>query len=325
MVYNLCSRMRRKMSRKYATIAICACALLVFLLIYQNTHRPQHVFVEDIIQVPTRKPTTLVTSPTGLITSLLKPANESIVPYNVHYVWFGRYEPMRFHQMLSVKSVYLRMRPDRIYFHCDFEPAGRWWKIIKQTVPTLRIIHRKPPTKVFGNEVIVAEHKTDVARMEILMEQGGIYLDSDVIVLKPFEPLLRYEFTMGLEYHGNPGRLNSGVIVAAKNARFLKIWYSTYRNFTKREQDFHACIIPYRLQYTYPTLIHVEEKTINYPSGKQLELIYDEQYDWSNNYAMHLWSRLHDFDHSPVDIKKMNTTFGEIARLIFYGAPTIIT
>ena len=104
----------------------------------------------------------------------------------------------------------------------------------------------------------------------------------------------------------------------------LHFRYDTYKNFTKREWDFHDSIIPYYLQYHYPDLIHIEEKTINYPSGERLDLIYDQVYDWSDNYCIHLWYRLHSFDHTPNDIKKMNTTFGQLARLIYYGSPDII-
>ena len=92
--------------------------------------------------------------------------------------------------------------------------------------------------------------------------------------------------------------------------------YDTYRNFTEQEQDFHASIIPYYLQYHYPDLIHIEEKSINYPSGERLDLIYDQVYDWSDNYCIHLWSNLHRFDHSLTDINKTNTTLGQLVKFI---------
>ena len=78
--------------------------------------------------------------------------------------------------------------------------------------------------------------------------------------------------------------------------------------------------LPTILQFQHPFLIHVEERTLNYPSGPDRHLIYERLYDWRQNYAMHLWYRLHEFDHNPNDIKSMNTTFGEIARLIFYNS-----
>ena len=257
-------------------------------------------------------------------TSLLEPQDSNVVPSLVHYVWFGEYAPFEFHHFLSVKSVDRFIKPEHIVFHCNNEPTGQWWKLVKKSIKSLQIRKRSPPSEIFGNEIILAEHKSDVARIEILMGNGGIYVDTDVIVLKSFDPLRRYECTMGLEYHGEPGRLNNGVIVAAKDARFLRVWFETYHNFTKREWDYHDSIIPYILQYKYPHLIHVEEGTINYPTGKQLDLIYKQRYDWSRNYAIHLWHRLHEFDHGPAGIRKLNTTFGEIARLAYYGNATLL-
>lgn len=41
----------------------------------------------------------------------------------------------------------------------------------------------------------------DYIRMYALYTEGGIYLDSDVKVLKPFDPFLGYSFFSGMEYH----------------------------------------------------------------------------------------------------------------------------
>ena len=141
-------------------------------------------------------------------------------------------------------------------------------------------------------------------------------------VFRSFDPLRVYNTTLGLEYDGQPGRLNNGVIVATKNAEFLRVWYDTYRNFTKREWDYHDSIVPYNLQFSHPQLVHVERGTINYPGGKELDLIYKGRYDWSRNYAIHLWYRLHEFEHSITSIKTMDTTFGEVARFVLFGNAT---
>ncbi|XP_064651603.1 uncharacterized protein LOC135502583, partial [Lineus longissimus] len=242
-----------------------------------------------------------------------------VVPNTVHYVWFGEAEPMKFHQFLSIKSAFLNIRPKQILFHCDFEPVGLWWKETKRTVTSLEIVHRNPPVEIFGNEIIRPTHKSDVARLEILFKSGGIFLGTDVIVLKSFDSLRHFNFTMGVEYHGSPGRLNNDIIIANKDAKFLKMWYESYRNFTKREWDFHACQIPYNLLFENPKLIHVEERTLNYPSGKDKHLIYNGLYNWRTNFALHLWQELNDKGYGPNNIRNMNTTFGEVARLIYYG------
>ncbi len=44
----------------------------------------------------------------------------------------------------------------------------------------------------------------DALRVEILWAQGGIYLDTDMLLLKPLEALLTYDFFTGYEVEGRP-------------------------------------------------------------------------------------------------------------------------
>lgn len=167
-------------------------------------------------------PPPVVRSPDGQVTSLLTREDHHVVPLIVHFVWFGEHSPMQFHHMLSVKSAYKLIQPEILYVHCDYEPVGPWWRYIKKSVKSLRIQHRNPPGEIFGNPVILPEHKSDIARIQILMEYGGIYMDFDVIALRSFDSLRYYNMTMGLEYFGSPGRLNNGVIAANKEAEFVR-------------------------------------------------------------------------------------------------------
>lgn len=79
--------------------------------------------------------------------------------------------------------------------------------------------------------------------------------------------------------------------------------------------------------FEHPHLVHVEKNTLNYPSGKpnELKLIYEGLYNWTTNYAIHTWFRLYELEHGPESIKSMNTTYGEICRLVYYGNSRLIT
>ncbi|KAJ8311505.1 hypothetical protein KUTeg_010860 [Tegillarca granosa] len=247
-----------------------------------------------------------------------------VVPNIVHFVWFGKDSEWYFHQFLSVLSAYKNIKPNIIYFHCDNEPIGEWWIAAKKRVKTLKIRKVKPPDYIFDRVLIHPEHKSDIFRIEVLQKMGGIYLDTDVIALKSFNPLRNYTFTMGLEYHGNPGRVNNGVIISAPNATFLNIWKSTYKTFTAFEWDYHSCAIPYLLRDKYPDIFHVEERSLVYPSGPDKRLIHDTVYDWSNNYAIHLWHRTFNTHYNPESVKMLNTTYGQIARFVLYNNSDLI-
>lgn len=51
---------------------------------------------------------------------------------------------------------------------------------------------------IFGTPVKHYAHKADIVRMEALLRWGGIYLDIDVITLRPFDHLLDKDMVMGL-------------------------------------------------------------------------------------------------------------------------------
>jgi mannosyltransferase OCH1-like enzyme len=58
-------------------------------------------------------------------------------------------------------------------------------------------MYRQPPTEIFGQKITEVFHQGDVAKLEVLREHGGIYLDYDVIVVNSFNPLRRYPATYG--------------------------------------------------------------------------------------------------------------------------------
>jgi len=68
--------------------------------------------------------------------------------------------------------------------------------VVLRQVP-LRIVHRDPPQSVHNQSIYHIYHRGDVAKLQILLEFGGIYLDYDVIVVNSLDPLRRYDATLG--------------------------------------------------------------------------------------------------------------------------------
>jgi len=61
----------------------------------------------------------------------------------------------------------------------------------------LKIVHRDPPGYIHGQSIYLMYHRGDVAKLEILLKYGGIYLDYDVIVVNNLDPLRVYDATLG--------------------------------------------------------------------------------------------------------------------------------
>ena len=66
------------------------------------------------------------------------------------------------------------------------------------------------------------------------MHFGGIYLDNDVYVLKNMDKFRVFEMCLGVDPKSIKKKeltLGNQVMVAHKNARFLRIWYESYRQY----------------------------------------------------------------------------------------------
>ena len=251
-----------------------------------------------------------------------------IVPNVVHWTWF-RDPPseFRFHNLISALSVLQTLQPKEIVLWHDTLPTGTLWSIFKEQAEryhchftSKRIV---PPSTIFDNPVERPEHKSDIVRIKILAKLGVIYLDLDVVVLKAFDPLLCFEAVMGKERHNG---LCGGIILAAPNSRFMRMWFKTYQYFDDSIWDESSVKMPMLLSRKYPELIHVEDTSMHRPSWVEVKQLYSKgsNYDWSSNYAIHLWYRKYDVEHTANSIRGLNSTVGRLFRLVYYGSPELM-
>lgn len=130
---------------------------------------------------------------------------------------------------------------------------------------------------------------SDIVRLVALYEEGGIYLDTDVLVLKPFDDLLDNSFFTG-EYKS--GALNAAIIGSTPHHPVLKQLLLYYENLefdqTRRitiPQVFDEIILNanngsvkiYPQDYFYPLPLDKKEKEYS-------------QFLTHNSYCVHLWN-----------------------------------
>ncbi|XP_076088311.1 uncharacterized protein LOC143058747 [Mytilus galloprovincialis] len=238
------------------------------------------------------------------------------VPSLVHYIWFSKKE-MNFYHFLSFLSASKFLKPCLIMVHGDYLPIGFYWDYLLNLVPNIIHMKRNPPEAVFGIPLGNIEHKADVGRIQALQRFGGIYMDTDEIILRSLDNLRKYPFTLS---HAVDHNLSNGLILSEKNAAFLSKWFSEYKTYSKVQWAYHSTIVPNLLSEKYPDLIHVENKTFVRPNYTQLRLLFEMNFDWSKNYAIHLYIRFYKFIHDFNDIRYLNTTIGSVARHVLYGS-----
>ena len=112
---------------------------------------------------------------------------------------------------------------------------------------------------------------SDTLRLQILLEEGGIYLDIDVFAFKSFAPLLQSRAAAAAAADGQQGQrdtilgyeggnrwgLCNAVIVAAPNATFIRRWLDTYENvdLEKEAWNYRSVLLPKELaeqQHVFP-------------------------------------------------------------------------
>jgi len=162
-----------------------------------------------------------------------------------------------------------------------------------------------------------------VARLAIVEEYGGLYIDLDVILVRPLDPLLQFDVVLGAE---TPELLGSGLILARQpGAEFIRLWRRSYADkFDDSQWNDHACRVPMTLARRHPGLVHVEWFSVHRPNWDERQWLYTpgRLWDWTaGNYAVHLWFRTHPADvvYDPMTIRQLNTTTGEVLRHIYYG------
>jgi len=78
---------------------------------------------------------------------------------------------------------------------------------------------------VYGNVVNVLSHMTDVWRVDFMIKYGGIYVDTDVVFVRPLDRDIRgYDAVGSYDWtywnHPFPDTINFGVALGKRNAPY---------------------------------------------------------------------------------------------------------
>jgi len=188
-------------------------------------------------------------------------STQDFIPNVVHFILIAeeyKEAELEFYQYLAVKAALLRLHPEAIKIHTyDFNESNEWWQRIRHRVDL--VVHepqRYLRTSDGRSHKLRLAHQTDVLRLEILHEEGGIYLDTDMYALQSFSSLLHSpkDLLMGHEGGGRSG-LGNAVIVARPGSTFLNRWLEKYHeSFDNRPKmwNHHSIVVPVSLAEQHP-------------------------------------------------------------------------
>ena len=186
-----------------------------------------------------------------------------MIPRKIHFVYVSSPADggldFSFCYWVAVRSAIKSNPGYEVHLWYEHEPASAYWDDLKKEI----ILHQiKAPESIFGNPVPHYAHKADIVRLQVLLEEGGIYLDLDTLTVRGFDPLLQHKVVMSIAK--NAGRafgLGNAVIMSEPSSAFLTRWYESYKTFRSvghdQYYDEHGAGHSFRLSQELPDDITV--------------------------------------------------------------------
>ena len=94
----------------------------------------------------------------------------------------------------------------------------------------VNIIVEKPIKEIFNIKITCIQHCADIRRVQLLITLGGVFLDTDILVVKPFKCIEDNDcdLIVGSE---TKKRLGIAFIAAVPDLDIFKKWLNNYKNF----------------------------------------------------------------------------------------------
>lgn len=226
------------------------------------------------------------------------------IPRVFHFVLLRRVRLHLIHYLCLASCLRVN-RPDAVFLHYRREPHGPWWERIRDRITPVALPQRRSAFSAwrYRRDPNMLRyryaHDTDVLRLELLRDHGGIYADLDTLFVRPLgDELLRHDFVIGREddVDGIPSLCNA-LLLARPGAAFTTRWLDELDGAFDGSWSNHSTLLPARLHAAAPELAHVEPTRSFYPvmwRSRDLEALWecDEPQLLDGAYSVHLWAHL---------------------------------
>lgn len=178
------------------------------------------------------------------------------IPKIIHYVWLGKgNKPEQFYKCLES---WKKFCPDYVI---------KEWNEDNFDFSHNKYCMQAYKEKKYG---FVA----DYIRVMVLNEYGGVYLDTDVEIVKNLDEFLNQDYVIGFE---NNVHCETAVMASIKNHKFLKILIDYYeiKEFINKKGKMdltpNTPLLTYFLKYNYGLKLNNKKQVLNYKFDKNEE------------------------------------------------------
>lgn len=219
------------------------------------------------------------------------------IPNTIHFIWFTgpKSRDFSFVNYLAVRAASIQGAP--IYMHHNAEPVGNpHWEAIR---PYVTMTPTEAPTEHNGVALDYPQYQSDVARLRILLETGGIYLDTDTLLLKPLD-FMGHDCVMSPDRMDDATAMNAGLIMVSPGSPFIAKWLEAMTPSETWAE--HAVNLPWRLYQENPSLVHLRPASEFMPCPYGEDYVDDAHLDrLAGAYAVHLWESYWNGHRAPID------------------------
>lgn len=178
-------------------------------------------------------------------TLALSKSNLSPIPNVAHFIWGIKNVEVDFMLYLAIRSAMLSLKPTKIKLHYKNINLKNPW--LMKLHKDIELVHHDVDEE-FQHQIKAGWHPAHIAdwlRLRILQEEGGVYLDSDVIVLRSFDGLRNSNKDVVLGHEGGSRwGLCNAVILARRGSDFLERWTASYTTFSDSKWNYHSVLLP---------------------------------------------------------------------------------
>jgi hypothetical protein len=225
------------------------------------------------------------------------------IPKDIHQIYFG-FTDFYFIHFLSVASAGEVIKPDNYFMYNEKEPENDFlWECAKKY---FTVVHEPAPASFRGVPLDSYQYKADITRMEKLIQKGGMYMDIDVLTLKPFDHLFEKDCVVGAENGSQTSlelkdmsSITNAVIMCEQGSKYITDWYEKISdNIFGKPWAYHAVCLPKVLleQGEYND-VHIEPRNSFMPFCFRTPYVFNswEKNQLSkldNSYTIHLWETI---------------------------------
>eukprot|EP00052_Salpingoeca_macrocollata_P024191 m.215485 g.215485 ORF g.215485 m.215485 type:complete len:250 (+) comp22205_c0_seq1:749-1498(+) len=172
-------------------------------------------------------------------------------------------------------------------------PIGSWFRAVAPLARLVAWSRSDVPDVINGVPVSKPAHVSDFYRMKVMSTIGGVYLDFDAVVLRPWDDLLKPGISLVVGRQSND-QIAIGVFAAKPGELMSTLLKEMHQRFnggwTAHSVDMFSAVLPGRPEVTI--LPHDTLVPFSWERNDVNDLLYGKGFDWSGTYALHLYHSL---------------------------------